>query len=268
MVIIHAPRHEAPSVLPKRTQFAAKDIARFVNSVLSHYEDRFKSDEELFALCAEKFKACSFSEVLSPMNPVIDQEFEDIHAIYTSIIVASMLREEDFLDIFIILLHLVVEVTKCAVPLTVSDMNSLRDILSRNKERTLLMRCFKKIFNNVIPVIRKTRLHVDHAGFSYLRDNLRENAANFLAAGAETGRSATVVPVGEDDVGLESTLTGRIIFKLSSQTSHNMNFRKDCSSVISDLSNIIRPPIARTVEDVSFMPSKDVKRLIKTGRKK
>ena len=268
MVEITAPRLESPSVVPNRTHFAAKDIGRYIRAVEQNINDSL-SDDEILKTCCEKFQSLCFSEVLSPLNSIMDQDVHDIRAIYTSIIVATIVSGVRYNNILIVLLYLVVRETKCPVPLTVDDMKRLTVLSKSVVDNPVLAKCLKAVFRNAVPVLRKTRMYIDHSGFSGLRDNLKEHEAKSLANGAETGRSVTVVTVGDTDVGIVNSMTGEIVFQLTAQTGHNPTLRKECGQVISELENIIRPPeAAGSLEDVALLPSKEVRRLLKTGRKK
>jgi hypothetical protein len=269
-MIIYGDRFETPSVIPNRTACAMKDIALFIRKI---HERSDMSDSEVLKRAAQVFREIGFSEMLRPLAPVLEQEETEIVQIYFTVLLKTLMNTDYpsrvLLFSMIIVLRCFEDITnrRIAFPVTIDEIKYLTSLAHELKTySTLQWSTVKEITKRLYPSVRTSPFYVDLAGFSALRDNLKEATAKSLSHGAETDRTVRVTPVGHDDVGLMHA--DEIIFQLRAQTRHNPEFSAACASILEELSNIIPPSIRSDPQPqlLDVLPAKQVKSLLKTGR--
>ena len=245
-----------------------RDLASLIQSV----GDLSVPDDLLLRTTIETFGRVGFFEVLQPLSQILDQELTEITSIYTTILIKTMVNNEQLARVCLCILICVIrcceERTKLSIPVTISEIQRLTTTSSQFKPRSLMASIMKEVAGRLRPTARTVPLYIDHAGFSALRNNQKDSVAKQLSQGAETGRTVSVQPIGTDEVGLIEELTGDVIFKLRAQTAHNTEFKKQCAAIMEEIGNIIPPPIRSEPEPelLEVLLPRQVKALLKTGR--
>jgi hypothetical protein len=274
-------RQEVPVSLPNRTASAIADLKTIIGGVQLRVFPGIP-DGTLFRICCEEFRKLHFSEVIKPMNEVVESEAVQIFHIYSTAIILSLREQENNQTILLILLFLIAksfeqsqgtrtEAGNVGIPVTLTD---IRTIIRIGKNRSgLAARVLREIHPSFKPVLKYRDLFIGHSGLTTLRDNLHESTAKELSLGEETTRTVVMQSIGQDDVGLFNAESGNLIFQLGSQTSHNHDLRRDCLEIVQSFGDIIPPP-ARSDPDVdpvghpelAWLPPRDVRSLLRSGR--